>query len=103
MPKPVKPLTQMRVAWNRQRTQARFRSEPWDFSFEDWWAIWEPKWEIRGREQEDWCMIRVDTTKPWSPDNVQIVNRQDWLREINRGNQHRRNWIGRGRVAKSRV
>jgi hypothetical protein len=51
--------------------------------------MWEAKWSMRGRAAEDWHMVRLDTAKPWSAANVEIRNRREWLREVNRGNQYR--------------
>lgn len=91
MPRPFNPLTPIRTAFNKSRCQARFRNEEWDpaFTFTEWWAMWEPKWPLRGRGAEDWHMIRVDTSKPWSATNVEIRNRREWLRDINLGNDRR--------------
>lgn len=79
------PLMQQNTAFNKQRCQARFRNEAWDpnFTFEVWWSIWQYQWHLRGRQADDWHMIRIDTNEPWSEDNVDIVCRRDWLKEVN--------------------
>lgn len=99
MPRHYNPLTLMITAFNKSRCQARFRNEPWDpkFTFQEWWALWEPKWPLRGRGADDWHMIRLDTSKPWSFDNVDIVHRRQWLRDVNLGNDHR---VGYRKLAK---
>lgn len=91
MPRHPNPLTPMITAFNKQRCQARFRNEDWDpkFTFEIWWKMWEPKWILRGHNADSWHMARLDTAKPWSKNNVAIVPRRDWLREINLNNEHR--------------
>ena len=94
MPRHYNPLTPMNTAFNSSRCQARFRNEPWDpnFTFKEWWALWESKWHLRGRGSQDWHMVRLDTSKPWSAANVDIRNRRDWLREVNLGNEHRQGY-----------
>lgn len=79
------PLKTQNVAFLRARCQARYRREGWDegFTFEVWWRIWEPMWHLRGSRRDDWQMIRIDITEPWSEDNVDLVCRRDWLREVN--------------------
>jgi hypothetical protein len=91
MPRHYNPLTLMITAFNKSRCQARFRNEPWDpnFTFPEWWALWEPKWFLRGRDKTAWNMVRVDTSRPWSAANVEIRCRGDWLRDINLGNTRR--------------
>jgi hypothetical protein len=91
MPRPFNPLTAVNTAFNKSRCQARFRKEEWDpaFTFREWWRIWQPCWDLRGRRAEDWIMVRVDPTLPWSEHNVALWVRRDWLREVNLRNTHR--------------
>lgn len=91
MPRPFNPLTPMNTAFNKSRCQARFRNEAWDpeFTFEVWWQLWESKWPLRGREMFSWHMVRLDTAKPWTKDNVAIIERRQWLRDINLANEYR--------------
>lgn len=77
------PLTVQNTAFNKQRCQARFRNEPWDMTFEEWWDIWQYQWHLRGRRADDWIMVRIDTKQSWNKNNVELWVRRDWLREIN--------------------
>ena len=69
----------MHTAWNRQRSQARFRSEPWDLSWPEWREIWDPHWEQRGRHPHNVCMVRIDSDLGWTKANVEIVSRLEQL------------------------
>lgn len=80
-------LSDQRLKYHRQRCQARFRSEPWaeSFTFEQWWEIWRFYWDQRGRNRDDLVLVRVDTAKPWSKNNVKLRVRREWLSECNLG------------------
>lgn len=65
----------------QQRNQANYRGEGWHISFEDWCALWQDKWESRGRERGDYCMTRLDWSLPWTVANTQIVNREEHARQ----------------------
>lgn len=75
------PLTPIRTAYWRSRCQSRWRGESWpdEFTWQIWWDLWRPYWHQRGRGLEDFVMIRVDETRPWSPTNVDIVERWEYL------------------------
>lgn len=62
-------------AWLQCRNQARFRSEPWTLSFEEWQAHWAGLWHRRGRTSQDLCITRRDSHGAWSNANVIIVTR----------------------------
>lgn len=69
-------------AWNRSRTQARFRGEPWELSFADYRDFWntEEIWAQRGRGTDDLCMTRIDDELPWSRSNCCLITRINHLR-----------------------
>lgn len=94
MSRPTHPESDQILKYHRQCCQARFRGEQWDpeFTYEQWWEIWEPEWHRRGRQADDLIMVRIDIHQPWSRKNVELMVRRDWLREINLG---KRNWRGR--------
>jgi hypothetical protein len=84
MAKPFKQeLWQQKLAYSRQRCQARFRAEPWsdEFTFDEWWQIWQPNWLRRGRGTDDLVMVRRDIAKAWHQQNVDLWRRGDWLRQ----------------------
>lgn len=55
-----------------QKSHAKQRGIPWEFTFESWWAMWEPYWKNRGRLGHQYCMCRNGDTGPYSPDNCRI-------------------------------
>jgi hypothetical protein len=74
-------------AWNVARTQARFRREAWDMSWEDWQTFWEGSWHLRGRTSTSSMMTRRDCRQAWSLDNVQLITRAEfgvWQQELRR-------------------
>jgi len=44
-------------------------------TFEEFESHWQGQWHRRGRSPEDLCMTRKDWEKPWTVDNVEIVER----------------------------
>jgi hypothetical protein len=83
MTRPKMPLFKQRLCYHRSQAQARFRREPWapEFTFEEWWRIWQPRWSDRGTYRHCVIMCRVDTDLPWHQDNVALKIRRDWLSE----------------------
>lgn len=79
MARPIGPLSGQRLAWSRQRAQARYRGEPWELDFDVWWEMWEPLWHLRGMATDDYCMIRRDDNLPWQESNVLLVQRWQYL------------------------
>ena len=71
-----------RIAFVRSRSQAWFRNEQWDLSWEDFQAFWSTRklWEKRGRRYDDLVLTRYDWEGPWSRDNCCIISRLDHLR-----------------------
>ena len=55
-----------------QKQHAKQRGVDWDFTFDDWWAIWEPHWDKRGTGAGQLCMCRLDHSKGYAPNNVRI-------------------------------
>lgn len=62
-------------AWLQCRNQARFRSEPWDLTFDQWQAHWAGIWHLRGRTRDALCITRRDGRGAWCDANVIIVTR----------------------------
>lgn len=57
------------------------------FTFEEWWAIWEPHWPRRGQGALDLCMCRKEDIGPYAVGNVRIAT--------NKENQHERTLMAR--------
>lgn len=87
MPRPFKQeLSDEKLRYHRSRCQARYRGEPWseEFTFEEWWRIWQPLWPQRGTHADQLIMVRRDPQEPWSQHNVEIWLRRDWLSHSSR-------------------
>ena len=67
------------IKYLRQRCQAKFRNEPWEFPMEEWMAVWNGRLSLRGRKTNALCMQRKDWNKPWCATNVEIVSRKEQL------------------------
>lgn len=59
----------------QQRNQATWRNELWDvdFTFEKWIEFWGDKLQLRGRKVGQYIMIRLDSSMPWSLDNIELM------------------------------
>lgn len=81
--------------WLQQRNQAQWRGETWRISFEEWLAMWQDLWHLRGRERGCVCMSRSDWDGAWETQNVEIVPREVHAR---RQREHRaRGWVSPAR------
>lgn len=58
--------------YHTHKAGAKRRGVEWLFTFDTWWAIWEPHWESRGQGSNDLQMCRYGDKGPYSPDNVRI-------------------------------
>lgn len=67
------------TAWAKSRAQAHFRCEGWELTFDEYYAMWDPHWENRGRKPESMCMTRYDSSQPWNTKNARIVTRLEHL------------------------
>lgn len=63
--------------WSQQRNQALYRGEGWDLPFLTWVAVWGDEFKNKGQTADCMCMTRRDLKKPWTPDNVKIITRQE--------------------------
>jgi hypothetical protein len=75
--------TTPRARFSQQRNGARNRGIAWDFTFEEWWAVWEAsgKWEQRGVRRGCYVMARHGDTGPYSRSNVSIIRHEDNIRQ----------------------
>ncbi len=67
------------TAWMRMKSQAIFRKEGWDLSFDEFLTLWTPYWSRRGRASTAYCLTRTDITLPWSITNTTAMIRRDQL------------------------
>jgi len=68
---------QMYLPWLKARSQAKFRQEEFTLTFEEYYSLWNGKWEQRGRDTDELCMTRHDWTGAWALDNVYICTRKE--------------------------
>lgn len=72
---------EMFYAWHKHRSQARYRKEDYDLTFDQWLILWSnpEQWNNRGRQKTCWCLTRKDVAKSWSIDNCEVITRYDQL------------------------
>jgi len=75
-------LAEMRMAWSRMKAQAKFRGETWALTWEEFLAIWDTKWHLRGTNKESYVLTKRDQDGIWTNDNVEICSRlEQWRRQ----------------------
>lgn len=67
------------LRFQRSRCQAKFRNETWDFTYEEWEALWGDKIDMIGRESDSYCMRRYDEDKSWCTSNCYVLPRNQML------------------------
>lgn len=72
---------QMFEAWHKHRSQARYRGEPYELTFEDFEQLWGGfhNFACRGKKPQDLCMTRKDFRLPWMLTNCEIITRYEQL------------------------
>lgn len=71
-------------AFAAHRSGAKLRGIGFEFTFLEWWALWEARFHLRGQGDDALCMGRYGDVGPYSVENVYITtnrqNREDyWL------------------------
>lgn len=75
-------------AYLKHRSQARFRGEAYELTFEQWHSLWTPETLAnRGRSIDSWVLTRICWEGAWSEDNVELVSRSVHLK---RSGEHRK-------------
>jgi hypothetical protein len=59
----------------KAKAQANYRQEGWSMTFDEFFGHWDGQWHRRGRQPDDLCLTRIDPEKPWSADNVYLIER----------------------------
>lgn len=71
-------------AFLQQRKNARFRKIPFEFTFRQWWELWQAsgKFDDRGTMGGEYVMSRIGDVGPYSEKNVEIktatANHKEW-------------------------
>lgn len=64
--------------WKKHQSQARFRGEEYELTWEDWQQLWPTDlWIKRGRTKDSYTMYRRNNKEPWSLSNVVICLQKD--------------------------
>ena len=72
------------IAWGRHKSQALFRGEDYQMSFEDFETAWADQFHLRGRSADSLILVRKDDEKAWHLDNVELIDRRLHLRREGR-------------------
>ena len=81
-----------RSAYLSQKSRAKERGVEFLLTFEEWWEMWEPHWERRGRSLDDMQMCRTGDTGPYSVENCRIDtcrnNKREYYGNAKLGEDH---------------
>lgn len=55
-----------------QKASAKRRGISFLLTFEQWWALWAPHWDKRGKRLHQYCMARKGDVGPYAIGNVEI-------------------------------
>jgi hypothetical protein len=71
-------------AWLKHRSQASYRKESHELTFEDWKVLWSDpvKWHNRGRKIDSFILNRLDVNKSWNLSNCVVRSRSINEKEI---------------------
>lgn len=61
-----------RGRYHAHRRHSKSRGIPFELTFEEWWELWEPYWDLRGKSNSSYVMCRVGDSGPYSKENVYI-------------------------------
>lgn len=64
-----------RLRWNRMKAQAKFWSQEWTISWEDYLDLYKTATGLWGRQKHNYNLTRVDTSQGWHIWNVQMMTR----------------------------
>ena len=68
-------------AWLKHRSQARYRGEPYDITWEDWEQLWSDEDFLqRGRSRDSLCLGRRNLKQSWSLENCYVGTRAEHLK-----------------------
>ena len=80
-PNPDRENQLKRNKFARQKAQAKYRGESWNIDWDQWWGLWEPYWDLRGRTITDYCMRQIDPNGGWDMPNVEMCDRLTFFKE----------------------
>jgi len=66
--------------WLKHRSQAQYRGEPHEITWEEWEHLWtDEAWFARGRSVDSLCLSQIDYTQGWCINNVELITRAQHL------------------------
>ena len=72
----------MHRAFLVHRCMAKFRLEEYDLTEREFFILWLPHWDGRGRGSTGMTMTRLDPEKAWSVDNCVFMTRHEHLSKL---------------------
>ena len=69
--------------YHAQKSRAKARGVPFHLTFEDWWGLWEEKWDQRGKQ--GLCMSRKGDQGAYEVGNVYINTYSENCKEARLG------------------
>lgn len=73
----MKDTTTPRARFAQHKAAAKVRGLAFTLTFDQWWELWEPHWERRGRRSLDMCMCRRHDSGGYEPGNVRIATNRE--------------------------
>lgn len=61
-----------RLRYQQHKSHAKQRGIEFDLTFDEWWAIWEPRYDRRGPHKGEFVMCRAADQGAYRPGNVRI-------------------------------
>jgi hypothetical protein len=77
-------------AWLKARSQAWYRKELWQISFDQWVELWCDQWHRRGRQRDCLMLMKREWQLPWNQTNVELVNREQFHQRQSRIKKERK-------------
>ena len=67
--------------FGQHKSSTKQRGIEFLFTFEEWWAIWEPHWHQRGGLGHEMCMCRTNDEGAYEAGNVRIDTNVNNIKE----------------------
>jgi len=83
-------LKHLRRRWLRAKNQARFWSQEWRLTWEQYRDTWVGHTDQLGRTMGSLNLVRRDTTRGWTVKNVHLMNRGEAMHRKTRGRKRPR-------------
>ena len=83
-------LKHLRRRWLRAKNQAKFWSQAWRLTWEQYRDIWVGHIDQLGRTTDSLNLVRRDTTRGWTTKNVHLMNRLEAMLRKTKGKKRPR-------------